>query len=352
MNLALSPLDAWLQARTGISALSSAQLEAWQMAELRRTLAWARQASPLYAARLAGLDLSALRSHADLALLPPMDAAHLDAPGLLAVSQDEVARAVRLATSGSSAAPKRLHFSQADLLRTQDFFRVGMATLCREGDTALVLLPGRKPWGVCDLLLRALPDIGVQALAAPEAPEAWTPQDIPGIIAAHGVTVLVAAPTQLRALLALPPQPFAPLRALLSSAEPLPEALRTGIEQAWNCEVFDHWGMTETGYGAGVECSAHSGYHLREADLLLEIADPATGAPLPTGETGEILLTTLGERAMPLVRYKTGDAGRLLPPPCPCGSPLRRLDRVRGRLAPDGRGILETPKNWTGWRLE
>jgi len=85
-----------------------------------------------------------------------------------------------------------------------------------------------------------------------------------------------------------------------------------------------------------VECSAHSGYHLREADLLVEAADPATGTPLPPGELGEILVTTLGPRALPLVRHRTGAAARLLPGPCPCGSPLRRLGPVQGRLAAEG----------------
>ena len=94
--------------------------------------------------------------------------------------------------------------------------------------------------------------------------------------------------------------------------------------------------MTETGYGGGVECAAHSGLHLREADLLLEVADPATGEAVPPGETGEILITTLGERALPLLRYRTGDAARMLPGPCACGSPLRRLGPVAGRFAPDG----------------
>lgn len=74
-----------------------------------------------------------------------------------------------------------------------------------------------------------------------------------------------------------------------------------------------------------------SGYHLRELDLFLEILDPVTGLPVPDGETGEIVLTTLHREAMPLIRYRTGDAAAWLPGPCPCGSPLRRLAPLRGR---------------------
>jgi phenylacetate-CoA ligase len=292
------------------------------------------------------VDLEALRAPANLALLPRMTAEDLAAPGLLSMSQDEVARVVSLPSSGTSGPPKRLFFSQADLARTLDFFAVGMGTLCAAGDVALVLLPGRRPWGVADLLEQALPRFGGRALAAPED---WTPDSLPWLMTAQGVSTLVAAPTQLARLLTLPSAVQGALRSLgavLSSGEPLPDALRAQVQRAWGCEVFDHWGMTETGFGGGVECRAHSGYHLREADLFIEVAD-ARGQPLPPdgkGDTGEILVTTLGERAMPLVRYRTGDAAAWLPGPCPCGSPLRRLGRVPGRLAEGGAGILQPAK--------
>jgi acyl-coenzyme A synthetase/AMP-(fatty) acid ligase len=97
--------------------------------------------------------------------------------------------------------------------------------------------------------------------------------------------------------------------------------------------VFEHYGMTEMGLGGGVDCEAHAGYHLREADLYVEIVDPLTGEPLPEGVRGEVVFTTLTRRGMPLVRYRTGDLSRFLPGPCPCGTVLRRLERVRGRLA-------------------
>jgi phenylacetate-coenzyme A ligase PaaK-like adenylate-forming protein len=76
-----------------------------------------------------------------------------------------------------------------------------------------------------------------------------------------------------------------------------------------------------------------SGYHLREADLLFEIIDPVSGLPIPDGEWGEVVFTTLTRRGMPLIRYRTGDRSRFLTDPCPCGTVLRRLDRVSGRLA-------------------
>ena len=90
--------------------------------------------------------------------------------------------------------------------------------------------------------------------------------------------------------------------------------------------------MTETGYGGGVQCGAREGYHLRDDDLLIEVLDPQTGVPVKDGEYGELVLTTLRRRGMPLLRYRTGDLGRMLTEPCGCGCLKPRLDKVEGRL--------------------
>ena len=105
------------------------------------------------------------------------------------------------------------------------------------------------------------------------------------------------------------------------------------LENTWKCTVFTHWGMTETGYGGGVQCGAREGYHMRDLDLLLEVVDPETGEPVPDGELGELVLTTLRRTGMPLIRYRTGDLGRFIVSPCPCGTLKPRLAEVEGRLA-------------------
>jgi phenylacetate-CoA ligase len=91
--------------------------------------------------------------------------------------------------------------------------------------------------------------------------------------------------------------------------------------------------MTEMGLDGGVECSAHDGYHMRDADLLFEIIDPVTGKPVNNGEYGEVVFTTLTRRGMPLIRYRTGDMSRFMTQPCPCGSVLKRIERVSGRIS-------------------
>jgi hypothetical protein len=72
------------------------------------------------------------------------------------------------------------------------------------------------------------------------------------------------------------------------------------LEVTGQCRVFTHYGMTETGYGGGVQCGARQAYHLRDADLLVEIVDPDTGSPLPLAQTGEVVLTTLQNVVRPL----------------------------------------------------
>ena len=83
------------------------------------------------------------------------------------------------------------------------------------------------------------------------------------------------------------------------------------------------------GFGGGVECQACSGYHLREADLYFEIIAPDSGQTIPQGELGEIIVTTLTRKGMPLVRYRTGHRARFLTEPCQCGTMLRRMGKVK-----------------------
>jgi phenylacetate-coenzyme A ligase PaaK-like adenylate-forming protein len=134
---------------------------------------------------------------------------------------------------------------------------------------------------------------------------------------------------------------------VLLSADYVPKSASESISRTWRADVYGHYGMTETGLGGGVECRAKQGYHLREADLLFEIVDPTTGLPVPDGEYGEVVFSTLTRRGMPLLRYRTGDRSRFLTEPCSCGTVLRRLDHVTGRFSeavplPDGQTLSVT----------
>ncbi len=304
-----------------------------QRMALRVTVALAQAGSPFYATRLAGVEAASLELD-DLAALPFTTAADIREHGdrMLCVPATAVERIVSLPTSGTSGPPKRLRFSVADLELTVDFFCHGMSVLARPGDRVGVLLPYERPGGVGDLLRLGLERLGATPVLHGPVHDAGDALDH---LERERVTVVVGIPVQVLALArraAAAGRAVAP-RTVLLSTDQAPRALVAAIEQAWGCRVFDHYGTTETGLGGGVECEAHEGLHLRAADLLFEVVEPASGRPLPDGEEGEVVFTTLTREAMPLIRYRTGDLGRLLPGTCPCGSALRRLGPVRARLA-------------------
>ena len=207
-----------------------------------------------------------------------------------------------------------------------------MSTLVEPGWKVLILLPGQTPDGVGDLLKRGLARLDVEGIVHGPAADPMTALEK---ASRHGVDCLVGAPVQALAMASRSKNinlPLPSLKSMLLTTDYVPQAIVDRLRAAWNCEVYEHYGMTETGLGGGVQCEARQGYHLREADLLFEVVDPADGTPRPDGETGEVVFTTLTRRGMPLIRYRTGDLSRFLPGPCPCGSRLRRLDKIRGRV--------------------
>jgi phenylacetate-CoA ligase len=126
-----------------------------------------------------------------------------------------------------------------------------------------------------------------------------------------------------------------PLRAGVFGAEPWTESMRKHIEDASRIEAFDIYGLSEIiGPGVGCECRMHQGLHIFEDHFYPEIVDAATGAPLPDGIEGELVLTTLSKQAMPMIRYRTRDITMLLPGRCECGRTLRRIGRI-GRRSDD-----------------
>ncbi|BDV01203.1 phenylacetate-coenzyme A ligase [Thermodesulfomicrobium sp. WS] len=122
------------------------------------------------------------------------------------------------------------------------------------------------------------------------------------------------------------------LRIALIGAEPHTEAMRRRIEAFFGVRAYNSYGLSEmNGPGVAFECPEQNGMHLWEDAYIAEIIDPTTGDPVPEGQMGELVLTTLTREGMPLVRYRTRDLTRFLPGHCPCGRTHRRIDRISGR---------------------
>ncbi len=110
------------------------------------------------------------------------------------------------------------------------------------------------------------------------------------------------------------------------------EKMRTRISEILGIELYDIYGLTEIyGPGIGINCSYDTGMHYWDDYFYLEIVDPQTGEPLPDGELGEIVITTLVKEGAPLIRFRTHDLSRIIPGTCPCGSPYPRIDTIMGR---------------------
>lgn len=307
--------------------------EAAQSAHLAATVAQARALSPFYRRRADWPD-APFTGIADLPRLPfttPDDLTRADPP-LVAVSGGDVARIVTLPTSGTSGPPKRVQFAAEDLEATADYFHHGMAVFTSPGDRVAIAFAADRPASIGDGLAVALRRLGAIPL---QIATAHDPQSLVVALRREAADIVAGPPVSLLAAArssAADDGPPIRLKAVLVSSDHAAPSLKRAIAAAWHCEVYEHWGMTETGYGGAVDCAAHAGLHLREADLFVEVIDPATGEPLPPGREGEIVFTTLQPRATPLIRYRTGDRGCLVEGDCSCGSRLRRLAGLSGRI--------------------
>ncbi|MBZ0317677.1 MAG: AMP-binding protein [Anaerolineae bacterium] len=326
----ITPLEGWVAEKIQQPKLTRAALEKYQLTKLHAVIQFARAKSPFYRHFLAGFpDITQLP---DLVQLPftTADDIRQQPLQLLCVSQDEIHRVVTLDSSGTTGRPKRLYFTPDDQQLTIDFFRVGMSTFTDPDDRVLILLPGESAGSVGDLLATAIQRLGAVPIKHGPIRDPFATLNV---IRQEKITGMVGVPTHVLALARLPHILMPKLKNVLLTTDHVPNAIKYAVEQAFGCTVYNHYGMTEMGLGGGVECEARLGYHLREADIYVEIVDPITGQVLPDGEYGEVVFTTLTRRGMPLIRYRTGDVSRFIPDDCSCGTCLKTLEKITHRLS-------------------
>ena len=153
-----------------------------------------------------------------------------------------------------------------------------------------------------------------------------------------GTTVLHAIPSYASRVFevmqqeGVDPRKDTKLRVLCIGAEPHSEEQRKRIEDNLGVKAYNSYGISEMmGPGVAFECQEQNGLHIWEDYFIVEIIDPVTLEPVPDGELGELVLTTINREAMPLLRYRTRDLTRILPGDCPCGRHHKRLARLQGR---------------------
>jgi len=328
-----TPLDAWVKAKIGMppnGSLTGRALAAYQLDRLRVTLEYVKRGSPFYRRHFSSHTLDSLQCLSDLAQWPLTSADDLrrDPPAFLCISQSAVQRVVTMPSRSSQALPKRLYFSAADLELAVDFFHCGFSATVGKRQRMLVLMPCQRPDSVGDLLAR-----GVARLAATpvrHGPMHSSREAVKSILTER-IDCLVGTPTEVLALSqhsARDNIPDGQIKNIWLGTQNKLRSVAEEISRSWGCPVFQHYGAAEMCPGGGVQCAARDGFHLREADLLIEIVDPRTFRPVPDGAHGEVVVTTLTREAMPLVRYRTGHWAAFMTPPCPCGSKLRRLSAI------------------------
>lgn len=312
-----------------------AAIEAAQLVRLRSTMQQAQNA-PFYARRMAeaGLDPHKITSLEALRRLPLTTKDDLRAQyptGLACVPMTDFVR--MHCSSGTTGTPVAICHTQLDLnswadlmarcmhmvgLRREDIFQnmsgYGLFTGglgIHAGAERLGCMTIPAGAGNSRRQIKLLKDFGVTAV------------HILPSYALHLVSVLQEE--------GIDPHDL-PVRVAIVGAEPYTEGVRQRIEEALGIKVYNSYGLSEmNGPGVALECQAQQGLHVWEDAYLFEIIDPVTEEPLPDGEVGELVMTTLCRQGMPVLRYRTRDLTRILPGECSCGRKHRRIDRILGR---------------------
>lgn len=254
----------------------------------------------------------------------------------LLTSQAEVSRVISGATSGTTGLPKRVFYTKKDTENTAGFFAAGISEMLSPGEACLIAFPFSGPFGLGDLIAQAVEKIGGIPIRAGFG-NSWGAQI--ALVRETHPQCYIGFPVPLLGLMRMYGEDF-PIQKALISGDACPEGVVTQLELGLGSKLYPHYGSRECGLGGAITCPAFQGMHLRENHIIPEIIDEA-GNVLPDGQWGELVITTIGLEAMPLIRYRTGDYTRFLPP-CPCGSVTRRIGPVFRREGPISISMLDS----------
>ncbi len=315
-------IDKLIMEDLGLSALTRRDIEDLQLRLLNMQIERSRAQGGFYSG------LSPLSSLDELKRLPFTTSRDLEEnySSLLLVPPEDIARIRTEYTSGTTGTPKKVAYTTYDCDRTAEFFACGLSEFIGSGDNTLICMPTSDGLSLGGLIARAVKSLGAEPIAIGVG---RTFSQLMETVREKRPNTYVGMPVTLLALFRIM-GPECTIERALTSGDTASEFLQRECEKHLKAPLFPHYGLRESGLGMAYTCAAHEGMHIRENDIITEIVSPA-GTSLPDGEWGEIVITTIGLEAMPLIRYKTGDIGRFLPSPCPCGSITRRLE-VRGRI--------------------
>lgn len=312
------------------------QMEELQLERLRRVVQRVYENVPFYRQALddAKIGVNHIRSLQDVSLLPftTKDDIRNNYPyGLFSAPMKKI---VRLhASSGTTGKPTVVGYTKNDIELWSDLVtRLTVAGGATEDDVAQVAFGYGLFTGAFGL------HYGLERLGVTIVPASTgnTERQIM-LMQDFGTTILVSTPSYALYLaetaqsMGIDPRSL-PVRIGLFGAEGCSDEMRQHIEGIWGISAVENYGMSELiGPGVSGECECKQGLHINEDHFYPEIIDPVTGTPLPYGEVGELVITTMTKEGFPLLRYRTRDITSLNPEPCKCGRTLVRMNKVQGR---------------------
>ena len=266
-----------------------------------------------------------LESLDDLKTLPFTTESDLAQKGgrMLLCSQGEIQRIISEQTSGTTGAGKRVFYTEGDCEHTIELFMAGLGEFIYPGSRTMVAMPFSGPFGLGELIAEAIRRIGAKPLLTGTG---RTYGELKTILEKEQPDTYVGMPVALLSMLRMCGK--GSIKRALVSGDACPETVMNAIEKILETQLWPHYGSREMGLGGAICCAAHDGMHMRENHCIMEIIDEK-GNVLPDGEWGELVITTIGMEAQPLIRYRTGDCTRIIPGRCICGSEVKRLDFVK-----------------------
>jgi phenylacetate-CoA ligase len=318
-----------------VETMEHGALHTLQLERLRSVVATVKSNVPLYRERLAGVDPDGLSSVEDVGSLPftrKDDLRETYPFGLFAVPREQIARIH--ASSGTTGTPTVVGYTAADL---EVFARVVARCLAMAGAEPGMTLHNAYGYGLFTGGLGLHDGGAMLGLTVVPVSGGMTERQLTLILDLRPDVIACTPSYALTLAQAFRDRGVGPdeisLRFAAVGAEPWTERMRDEIDASLGVRCTNLFGLSEIiGPGVSGECAEErAGMHVNEDHFLAEIVDPESGEPLPEGEQGVLVLTTLTKQALPLVRYWTGDLTTLTAEPCSCGRTLARMGPITGR---------------------
>ncbi len=304
-----------------------------QLSLIKKQFETLKNRSAFYRSKFEGIDLSDVQTQQDFEKLPfseKDDLRNAYPLGLQAVPDEEIVRIH--SSSGTTGTPVIVPYTQQDVVDWAVQFARCYETAGITNKDRIHITPGYGLWTAGIGFQLGAERLG--AMAIPMGPgntekQLKMMQDLKSTVlcATSSYALLLAEEIAERGL-----RDKICLRKGVIGSERWGDKMRQRISGELGVEIFDIYGLTEVyGPGIGISCSEHNGMHVWADYVYIEVVDPVTGAPVPDGEVGELVLTTLRKQGAPLIRYRTHDLTRIIPGDCACGLAHPRIDTLTGR---------------------